>query len=543
VLGSGGVWGAARVSGGVRNTRGPSAQPWSRQGGSYKPKAKSSAVQRESEGIEVPQSVEAFTRTNAVTNNAAGGKGPCGDRAGVAGKREGMAGETGPNDPGGDEPRDKVRQLQRQLWAAAKRAPGRRFHALYDHIWRGDVLREAWKRVRSNRGAAGVDGQSLSSVEQYGVERFLEELGSCLRAGEYRAQVVRRRYIPKADGRQRPLGIPTVRDRVVQMAAKLVLEPIFEADFLPCSYGFRPKRSTTMALETLRKLGAKGGHHVLDADIRDYFGSIDHEKLMKLVARRVSDHRMLKLLRQWLEAGVMEDGAVHKTVAGTPQGGVISPLLSNIYLHVLDVLWTRHSAALGTLVRYCDDFVVMCRTRKDCERAEARTKVILERLGLELHPDKTRRVELYDGKAGFDFLGCHLHKRMSGRLWKRDHKRLYFLQRWPSQRAMQRLRQRVKELTPKTRCHVDIREVIGELNPVLRGWGQYFRTGNATRQFRSLDSYVVRRLRTLRVTRKGRNLRPGEVERWSRESFENLGLHRLNGTISYPAQPFWTRAA
>ena len=543
MLGSGGVWGAARVSGGVRNTRGPSAQPLSRQGGSYKPKAKSSAVQRESEGIEVLQSVEAFTRTNAVTNNAAGGKGPCGDRAGVAGKCEGLAGETGPNDPGGDEPRDKVRQLQRQLWAAAKRAPGRRFHALYGHIWRGDVLREAWKRVRSNRGAAGVDGQSLSSVEQYGVERFLEELGSCLRAGEYRAQVVRRRYIPKADGRQRPLGIPTVRDRVVQMAAKLVLEPIFEADFLPCSYGFRPKRSTTMALETLRKLGAKGGHHVLDADIRDYFGSIDHEKLMKLVARRVSDRRMLKVLRQWLEAGVMEDGAVHKTVAGTPQGGVISPLLSNIYLHVLDVLWTRHSAPLGTLVRYCDDFVVMCRTRKDCERAEARTKVILERLGLELHPDKTRRVELYDGKAGFDFLGCHLHKRMSGRLWKRDHKRLYFLQRWPSQRAMQRLRQRVKELTPKTRCHVDIREVIGELNPVLRGWGQYFRTGNATRQFRSLDSYVVRRLRTLRVTRKGRNLRPGEVERWSRESFENLGLHRLNGTISYPAQPFWTRAA
>jgi hypothetical protein len=219
--------------------------------------------------------------------------------------------------------------------------------------------------------------------------------------------------------------------------------------------------------------------------------------------------------------------------------GVISPLLSNIYLHVLDVLWTRHSAPLGTLVRYADDFVVMCRTAKDCEQAEARIRVILERLGLELHPGKTRCVELCDGKEGFDFLGCHLHKRLSGRLWEYKRKRLYFLQRWPSQRSMQRIRQRVKELTPRSRCHADIRAVIVDLNPVLRGWGEYFRTGNAAQRFNQLDSYVWRRLKSLRVQRQGRNLRPGMAQRWSQEYFWNFGLHRLRGTVHYPGSPFW----
>src|SRR5687768_6920599 len=391
---------------------------------------KAGAVQRESEGIVVPGM--------AATNNAAGGKGPCGGRAGGGGKREGMAGKSGPKSPCGPEPADKVRQLRRRLCVAAKRSPGRRFHALFDRIHRSDVLWEAWRRVRRNKGSAGVDAQTLAEVESYGVDRFVSEIGTALRAGRYRPRAVLRRYIPKADGKKRPLGIPTVRDRVVQMAATLVLEPIYEADFLPCSWGFRPRRGATSALETIRKLGAAGANHVLDADIRDYFGSIDHEKLMKLVSRRVSDRRVLKLLRQWLRAGVMEDGREVALLSGTPQGGVISPLLSNIYLHVLDEVWTKRCADLGTLVRYADDFVVMCDTAKQCEQAENRVRTILARLRLELHPDKTRRVDLSRGAKGFDFLGCHLRKRMSGKIWEKEARRVYFLQRWPSPRSMKR---------------------------------------------------------------------------------------------------------
>lgn len=396
---------------------------------------------------------------------------------------------------------DKTRELQRTLYRAAKADPKRRFHALYDKVHRRDVLERAWEEVRRNRGAAGIDRQTIADVEEYGIARLLDELERDLKDGSYRSLPARRVFIPKP-GRpheQRPLSIPAVRDRIVQAAVKVVIEPVFEADFLECSFGFRPRRSAHDALQVLIDEAWRGKRWVVETDIASCYEEIPHDRLMAAIEERISDRKLLKLLRAMLRAGVMEQGAVRRSVTGTPQGGVVSPVLCNVYLHRLDRQWRTRGC--GALVRYADDLVAVCATRREAQAALDALRAILGELGLRPKESKTRIVELRQGGEGFVFLGFE-HRLATART--RKGVRIEFLARYPAPEAMHRARQRVREITARRRLRVPVEQTVQELNLFLRGWSNYFRYGNSNQAFHQLMVHTYDRLGRFAAKRRKR---------------------------------------
>jgi group II intron reverse transcriptase/maturase len=428
---------------------------------------------------------------------------------------------------------DRVRALQHALYRAAKADPTRRFHALFDKVCRRDVLERAWEDVRRNRGAAGIDHITLADVEEYGIDLLLDELAADLKARRYRPLPARRVFIPKpGSSQQRPLSIPTVRDRVVQAALRIVLEPIFEADMLDCSFGFRPRRSAHDALQVLIDESWRGRRWVVETDIANCFEAIPHSGLMQAIQERVCDRAVLSLVRGMLRAGVMQDGWVRRSTAGTPQGGVISPLLCNVYLHRLDRAWV--AGEHGVLVRYADDAVVLCATGEQAEAALARLRALLADLGLEPKAAKTRIVHLVEGGEGFDFLGFH-HRLVRGRTPRSAH--LTFLARWPARKATQHARDRIREITDRKRLWVPVEDIVKELNGFLRGWAGYFRYGNSARVLGQIRNYALRRVALL-LSKAGKRRRSwGWGMRQVLGSPDHLGLISLDGAV-IPPRPF-----
>lgn len=382
----------------------------------------------------------------------------------------------------------RIQQLQRKLYRKSKAQPSYRFYALWDKACRRDVLEEAWRRVKANKGAGGIDEVTIQAIKEAGVEGFLAGLAADLKAGNYRPMPVRRVWIPKGSGGRRPLGIPAVRDRVAQAAVKIVLEPVLEADFRPTSFGFRPKRNAHQAVAEIEKFLNWGLVRVVDADIRDFFGQIPRDQLLRVIAQKVADGRILRVIRQWLGAGVMEEGRVRFETTGTPQGGVISPLLANAYLNELDKRWEREGRPVrqgwnAHLVRYADDLVVL--TDKDSSRPLEALRRSLAGMGLELHPAKTRLVDADNGS--FDFLGFNFRK-----VWNRKRTRRFALV-LPSQKARASIRSKIRELTRYERTD-KVEAVIQDINPVIRGWVNYFRVGHSSEAFNKTRHYIVQKV-------------------------------------------------
>lgn len=431
----------------------------------------------------------------------------------------------------GQMPVDTVRALQHTLYRTAKAGPGRRFHALWDKVLRRDVLWRGWVAVRANNGAPGIDKTTVGRVEEYGVLRLLGELAAELAEGRYRPMPARGVMIPKP-GRPdeyRPLAISAVRDRIVQAALKIVLEPVFEADFLPCSFGFRPRRSAHDALQVVIDEAWRGRRWVVETDIASCFTAIPHEQLMQAIEERICDQPVLKLLRQILRAGVMSDGQVRRAVTGAAQGGPVSPLLCNVYLHRIDRVWDTREH--GVLVRSADDLLVMCKSAQQAGAALARLRVLLAELGLEPKEAKTAIIHLEAGGPGFDFLGFH-HQMVTSRGLRRA-KGVLFLARWPADKAMAHARDQIRELTARSRLLLPVETVVQDINVFLRGWATYFRYGHSTARFDKIRKYAIERLAIFIGKRHKRGRRFG-LSVVAYQSTNHCGLISLTGIAVPP---------